>query len=280
MNIKRAFLAAVAVLMLPAMAWAQDTVTFDTSLSFSNADEGTVTATLVCNTGVPLEQSFEISEASGVEFVVNEVAIDEDAECSIAITGVAGYGMSASANEADTGSSCVYTGGDVTEGENTELLTENTCAFTLTPEGFVYTVHKEWVGDNLDFVDIDEIEYKVFGTCYNVRANADDESSLDEADFNCDAMGTADVSCSSPEWYADPDGSTYCTGGENIEDSAVESDNGCATATEFDIGTTSGSCTITNTVFYEGIPTLSQYGLAIMALLMLGVGYVGFRRFV
>ncbi len=39
-------------------------------------------------------------------------------------------------------------------------------------------------------------------------------------------------------------------------------------------------CVITNTVFFEGIPTLSQYGMAIMALLMLGLGFVGFRRFV
>ena len=38
------------------------------------------------------------------------------------------------------------------------------------------------------------------------------------------------------------------------------------------------SCTITNTRLYEGIPTLSQYGLALMALLMLGVGFVAFRR--
>jgi hypothetical protein len=37
---------------------------------------------------------------------------------------------------------------------------------------------------------------------------------------------------------------------------------------------------MTNTVFYEGIPTLNQYGMAIMALLMLGMGFVGFRRFV
>jgi len=39
------------------------------------------------------------------------------------------------------------------------------------------------------------------------------------------------------------------------------------------------SCTFTNTVFFEGIPTLSQYGLAILVLLTLGVGLVGFRRF-
>jgi hypothetical protein len=30
----------------------------------------------------------------------------------------------------------------------------------------------------------------------------------------------------------------------------------------------------------EGIPTLSQYGLALMALLMLGIGFIGFRRFI
>jgi hypothetical protein len=39
-------------------------------------------------------------------------------------------------------------------------------------------------------------------------------------------------------------------------------------------------CDVEGTVFFEGIPTLSQYGLAIMALLMLGVGFVGMRRFV
>jgi hypothetical protein len=35
----------------------------------------------------------------------------------------------------------------------------------------------------------------------------------------------------------------------------------------------------TNTVFFEGIPTLNRYGIAVMALLMLGVGMVGYRKF-
>jgi hypothetical protein len=39
-------------------------------------------------------------------------------------------------------------------------------------------------------------------------------------------------------------------------------------------------CTIVNTRLYEGIPTLNQYGLALLALLMLGVGFVAFRRMV
>jgi hypothetical protein len=33
-------------------------------------------------------------------------------------------------------------------------------------------------------------------------------------------------------------------------------------------------------VFFEGIPTLSQWSLAILALLMLGMGFVGQRRLV
>jgi hypothetical protein len=39
------------------------------------------------------------------------------------------------------------------------------------------------------------------------------------------------------------------------------------------------SCTIYNTRLYEGIPTLSQYGLGILALVMLGMGFVAFRRY-
>jgi hypothetical protein len=73
---------------------------------------------------------------------------------------------------------------------------------------------------------------------------------------------------------------THCSAEEDVVDSAVESDGGCESGVTLTIADNTGECTITNTVFFEGIPTLSQYGLAIMALLMLGVGFVGFRRFV
>jgi hypothetical protein len=64
----------------------------------------------------------------------------------------------------------------------------------------------------------------------------------------------------------------------DILDSAVETKTNCGPMA---ISPGNGnSCTFYYTVFFEGIPTLSQYGLAIMALLMLGVGFVGFRRFV
>ena len=55
--------------------------------------------------------------------------------------------------------------------------------------------------------------------------------------------------------------------------------SGCAAFT-VSVADGGAACTMTASVFFEGIPTLSQYGLAIMALLMLGLGFVGFRRFV
>jgi hypothetical protein len=69
-----------------------------------------------------------------------------------------------------------------------------------------------------------------------------------------------------------------CWASEEIYQSGVEQDNDCGTR-EIPAGGSS-SCTFTNAVFFEGIPTLSQYGMALMALLMLGLGFVGLRRFV
>ncbi len=71
--------------------------------------------------------------------------------------------------------------------------------------------------------------------------------------------------------------SSSCYVEETIIGSGVEVDNGCMNIV-VSVGN-GDSCTITNTVFYEGIPTLSQWGMVIMALLMLSVGLVGFRRF-
>ena len=93
-----------------------------------------------------------------------------------------------------------------------------------------------------------------------------------------------------PDWYpteTNPNKDqtyTECWVEENVKSDLVEVDNGCgdtrqSTAIQVAVGM-GDECTITNTVFFEGIPTLSQWGMAIMALLMLGVGFVSMRRFV
>jgi hypothetical protein len=90
------------------------------------------------------------------------------------------------------------------------------------------------------------------------------------------SSGTADAQYTAwviPDW----DGGTSCSVYESQQDAAVEVSNGCenllAKLADGD------ECTITNTVFFEGIPTLNQYGVVLLALLMLGMGLVGFRRF-
>ncbi|MBT8048950.1 MAG: IPTL-CTERM sorting domain-containing protein, partial [Gammaproteobacteria bacterium] len=75
------------------------------------------------------------------------------------------------------------------------------------------------------------------------------------------------------------DGDAFCTAYEtNVDSSEVETTDDCEPRMLVEAAGSNG-CEINNTVFFEGIPTLSQYGLALMALLMLGVGMVGFRRF-
>jgi hypothetical protein len=86
-----------------------------------------------------------------------------------------------------------------------------------------------------------------------------------------------------PEWYPEIGGkmeTTECWVRERNVDSAVEVDESDCYGLSVPIGGDQVDCTITNTMFFEGIPTLNQYGMAIMALLMLGVGFIGFRRFV
>jgi uncharacterized repeat protein (TIGR01451 family) len=90
-----------------------------------------------------------------------------------------------------------------------------------------------------------------------------------------DWLGDGDTLTASVSTYT---GDAMCKAYEDIVQSGVESENGCESFTTLSAGEEYG-CKIKNSVFFEGIPTLSQWGMALMALLMLGVGLVGFRRF-
>jgi hypothetical protein len=72
--------------------------------------------------------------------------------------------------------------------------------------------------------------------------------------------------------------SSGCWVDEVLHDDAVEVDNGCGSLTvSAGVG---AACTITNTVFFESIPTLNGYGRILMILLVLGAGLVAYRRIV
>jgi hypothetical protein len=179
------------------------------------------------------------------------------------------------------GYSATYVGNGINGGcswEDIEDGFEGTCEVTNSPDAVEIVVTKNWVieGDNND-VDLD---YGLYAYCNNVFVEDD-------------AMTEGAVSHNTQVGYAGSAGpsggefvftvrpgfpSSSCYVNENVYDSAIEVSNGCRNLV---VSANEGTaCTITNTVFFEGIPTLSQYGMAIMALLMLGVGFVGFRRFV
>ena len=251
MNIKRAFLAAVAVLMVPGFAMAQSTVTFSTLIS--NDLAGAPEMTITCNGGIPLSQSGAI----GTTFTVTNIALGN--ECTVEMTGALNDGY-----EIDY-TACLPTGDPRPTG----------CFFIMV-DGQTDNQTQVWVQESpADFyVDV----------AWTISDEAD-EGIGDSAMVEVMCGSTSTTLAAGPDVdmpilaVADVDVGTVCQASISGVSSAVDvSPDVCLEEVELDGGDI--TCAFTATAFYEGIPTLSQYGMAIMALLMLAVGFVGFRRFV
>ena len=268
MNIKRAFLTAAAVLMVPGYAMAQTvTATFDTTIVFTNGFDGSVNVELACDGGNPLTQDADISEAMGVQFSVENLDL-ATRTCSITLTGLAsGYELT------DASDDCVFSN----VAQDADVLEEsNICDLEAAPVSSNFSVDIDWLG-----VDDGSISQDASVTLSCAPASADTGSVF--GTVSSMFMGTGSQTYSLdfyPIW--DEEG-TLCNVivDEGSLDSAVEAVVSCGTnGIYFFVGDEEGECSVTMTAFFEGIPTLSQYGMAIMVLLMLGVGFVGFRRFV
>ena len=258
---------------------------FSVIKDFSDNSPDAVEVSISCNTGLPLEQSFVIQDsqsdpagalsppAPGVVFVVTEFT-DGTMDCTITETPVPGYavdytasGDSTSVDDDPLNPGCHFS--DVAWEDM------NACEIANDAADATFTVTKEWeiVNDGGDVVD---------------------ESA--QVTIQCDSLITDSngytYDCGGGYWCAyeylgDGDslwvevstltGDAYCSVFEYVGQSGVETDADDCFSRFLSAGS-SDSCVIYNTVFFEGIPTLSQYGLALLALLMLGVGFVGFRR--
>jgi hypothetical protein len=279
MSIQRVFLILLAAVLLPASAFAQSTTraTFTVNKTFTDGNNTLpIRYDISCNTGVPLTQ-FQTAPAGvfAVEFVVE--AFDQgQLDCRVWETEAAGYSANyvaeatifsteSAVNSGDT-QGCFFDAVDSTAYVSGDM---NVCAIENSPNPVTISVTKDWVIDNLDTGD-------ALNSDYNLALFCDDGEEFVFVD-DVDATGTGDQTF---QFSVDPDwnGGTSCFVDEDVFDSAIDVDNDCGS---LHVAINQGdSCTVTNTVFFEGIPTLSQYGMAIMALLMLGVGFVGFRRFV
>ncbi|MEJ8566518.1 IPTL-CTERM sorting domain-containing protein [Elongatibacter sediminis] len=274
---------------------ASSRASFSVEKDFSDDNPGEVDVTISCNTGLPLEQTKTISEGEGVQFIVTDYD-DGELDCTITESVPAGYEVEYDDGSSVSADSCQY--------ENVAFGQGFSCDITNTPAPVDIVIEKEWVFEGSTGPEGVDTDYWLTLWCDAEIVNGVDTGDFVEAPAVPGPKGPGGCGLVQPtqesgqfignyhnwcqSFYGDssavfnaqvipeyPDSHCYVT--ESVFDGAVEVDNGCD-----DLTVSAGqgaSCTITNSVFYEGIPTLSQYGMAILALLMLGMGLVGFRRF-
>ena len=241
--------------------------TFAVNKVFADGNPAEVDVTLNCFTGLPLTQTQSISGDQDVVFIVTDFD-DGELDCNVVEEAVVGYSAEYN-NVIETSSeSCEYT--DLT------FSSSRGCTITNTPIPQAVEVDKDWIIEGSSGEDLDP-GYRLRLVCDNeIVEGYEGDPNWSKTLYNSDVNGTANSSYTAsvvPNW----DGGTQCWVEEDVFDSSVEVHNGCENLL-VEIGS-GDSCTITNTVFYEGIPTLSNYGLALLTLMMLGLGFVGFRRF-
>jgi hypothetical protein len=232
---------------------------------FSDDNTATVDVTISCNTGLPLTQEFAISEGNQVTFIVESYEAGE-MDCVITEEVPEGYTPSYFNGDINSAESCVFE--EVGAGAN------HVCFIYNELDPVTVTVTKEWNGvteeDGISLLATAHWE------CRNVLEEPDSDE-LSTVSGGLSFEGELDVEVIS-DLYPDYGGSSYCTVTELLLDSAAESDDSDCADLPIEIAQ-GNSCTIYNTVFFEGIPTMNRYGMLLLALLMLGVGVIGFRRF-
>jgi len=223
---------------------------FTVSKDFSDDNTMPVEVTMVCNDGFQNQPSFEITEDRGASFLL-EGFLDGAADCTITESVPDGY-------------EALYIADGVEE-------STDGCSYTDLSQG---TLHTCQVINSVERVDI------TIDAVWTVDGDANDISETGYASLACNNAGVS-------VWPVDGDTSQTvsilppdtCVVSYGSDVSGVEA-TGCEEPITIAVGDAEQTCTVEFTVFFEGIPTINQYGLAIMVLLMLGVGFVGFRRFV
>jgi len=258
-------------------------------------NEDSVVVSLNCTSGTIAPASATLGNGEGQIFVVSNIPVGPDNSCTLTQTAISDY---------DTAYLCA---------PKASIPGDVQCANPTAIPDTLSTTSCSWANvtaDNVGYCAIYnqaapvEVEVTKMWDITNAGAAGDDYSLFAEVIVGCDAeimnetwskngwsykkfylddgdytAGEATVTVTViPSFYGNE-----CFAVEDDVDSAVEVTSDCGSWNNgtMEIGVGEGaSCTITNTLFFEGIPTLNQYGMAIMVLLMLGVGFVGFRRFV
>jgi hypothetical protein len=246
--------------------------TFLVTKEFTDGNPASVEVRLTCNSGLDLIQQQTIHKDKPVKFVVTAF---EPGEMNCRVEEIAAPGgyiptFLADEIEAEFGSirseedGCYYD--EVGGGEFI-------CAITNAPAPQEVVVYKEWREDT------GEADSTVFMlataeyTCYDVLNAPDGTPTNRNGTLQFSGNSHDTIENLYPYWGS----VSYCEIYEVMVESIVDYDDSDCERVVIALGS-SASCTIYNTVFFEGIPSLNQFGLMILALLMLGVGAIGFRR--
>ncbi len=238
-------------------------VRFLTTKDFDDGNTAEVEVTLSCNTGLPLEQTADISEGDPVNFVITDF---EPGTLDCEITEVVPGGYTASYDDGTVSDvNCSYE--DVRGGQFN-------CAITNALDQVEVEVTKEWIDENPQF-NAQNVASATW-SCSNVAFPCELGFFNGCDGGNLDFFGNPgeDSFLVFPDWES---GTTCSITEVDLLESGIEVDDSDCQGLLLLPGE-GASCTIVNTRLFEGIPTLSQYGLALLALLMLGMGFVAFRR--
>jgi hypothetical protein len=235
-------------------------LTIRVSKTYSDGNNVEVGVSLSCNGGLPLEQQAVIAPGKPVSFVVDSLP-EEGVTCTVAETsGAENYTPEFFNGTGFSDESCVY--------ERVQPGGSYVCDITNYADSARYVATKAWELDGADEALAEEVVLSIY--CSNPIANGvlvgdewhvnglvkDGESLLAIVDMRT--------------------GSASCRAEETVLQTGVEVDNGCTT-TEVTAGDTV-ECTITNILFFEGIPALNPAGVAALLISLLSFGMLALRR--
>lgn len=259
----------------------QSRATFEVTKEFTDGDNPTeVEVTINCFTGLPLTQSQTISESEDVEFVVTSFD-DGELDCEITEEELSGYSpiyQPAGPGSYNSDGGCNF--------QDVAFGAENSCHIINDADYVDVEIEKLWVIEGSGGDDLDT-RYKLTLYCDALIVGAEEHCHGGGGGMNALEGENTDVNQTCKKFRGDDSEvfiaqvkpeypSSNCWVSEKVYDDSVEIDNGCG---ELVISAGTGdSCVITNTVFYEGIPALGRFAMALMALMMLAVGLIAFRR--
>jgi len=238
-------------------------------------DQTAVTLNIQCDTGNPISSSVTVVPndlsfgAYEAKFVVDNIPGDT-VSCEIWESDLdyysASYDCFSEGSCSTAADRCIF--------EDSTLDQANLCTIRNDPDPVTINVTSEWFYGSLEE-----------GNGESVRVNLICEGALD-------GNGKWKRNVMKWSWVFEQDSedqvamvvpdfgeATQCRTETHVSSSAVESSSTCSDWETVKLGDDPLTCSVTNTVFFEGIPTLNQYGLLLISALMLLTGMAATRRF-